>query len=556
MTQNDLRQHSRVLTDPDRWPPRAMLRALGLGDADLARPLIGIANTWSGAMPCNAHLREVALDVAAGIRAAGGTPLEFGTVAVSDAVLARGGASLISREVIADSIELAAHAYGFDALVTLAACDKTNAGCALGLARVNRPGVYLFGGTMASGVVAGREVSIQDMAEAVGQFAAGTLTARDMDEMEKAVCPGPGACTGMYTAASLSVALEALGMSIPGMAAIPAVSEARKHAAWRTGAQAVETLRLGIRPADVITRPALLNAVTVAAALGGSTNVVLHLIALARTLGVALVLEDFDAISARTPRLGDFLPSGPHFMRDLDRIGGLPVVIRELLDAGHLEGSALCVDGRTLAERHAEVGPLPRGQRVVWPVAAPRAPASGWSVFYGDLAPEGAVLKATGFDARLFRGPAVVFDSEPEAYARVRAGAVKAGCVVVIRNEGPAGGPGMSETARVTAVLIGLGLKDSVALLTDGRFSGVTHGYAIGHVAPEAARGGPIGLVRDGDIVVIDPARRRIDVEVSPEAWEARRAAWSAPVAQPGPGVFAKYARLAGSAADGAITTG
>lgn len=556
MSEHDIRQHSRILTDPDRWPPRAMLRALGLGDEDFARPLIGIANTWSGAMPCNAHLREVAVDVAEGVRAAGGTPLEFGVVAVSDAVLARGGASLISREVIADSIELAANAYGFDALVVLAACDKTNAGCALGLARVDRPGVYLFGGTMASGVVKGREVSIQDMAEAVGQFAAGALDADDMVEMEKAVCPGPGACTGMYTAASLSVALEALGMSIPGMASIPAVSETRKNAAFRSGAQVVETLRLGIRPSMVITRPALLNAITVAAALGGSTNVVLHLLALARTLDVELTLEDFDRISANTPRLGDFLPSGPHFMRDLEGVGGLPVVIRELLAAGLLDGSVTTIDGRSLAERHAETGPVPANQQVIYPAAAPRAPSSGWSVFYGDLAPEGAVLKATGFDARLFRGPAVVFESEPQAYEQVRKGAVKAGDVVVIRNEGPAGGPGMSETARVTAVLIGLGLKDSVALLTDGRFSGVTHGYAIGHVAPEAARGGPIALLRDGDMVTIDPESRRIDVEVDPEEWQARRAAWAAPVTAPAPGVFAKYARLAGSAADGAISAG
>lgn len=553
---HDIRQHSRILTDPDRWPPRAMLRALGLTDADFAKPLIGIANTWSGAMPCNVHLRDVAVDVAEGVRAAGGTPLEFATVAVSDAVLARGGASLISREVIADSIELAAHAYGFDALVTLAACDKTNAGVALGLARVNRPGIYLFGGTMASGVVKGREVSIQDMAEAVGAFAAGTMDADDLSEMEKAVCPGPGACTGMYTAASLSVSLEALGMSIPGMASVPAVSGARDKAAFRTGVQVVETLKRGIRPSDVITRPALLNAITVAASLGGSTNVVLHLIALARTLQVELSLEDFDRISRETPRLGDFLPSGPYFMRDLETVGGLPVVIRALLDSGHLEGSVLTVDGSTLAERHAETGPVPDGQRVIWPVAAPRAPSSGWSVFYGDLAPGGAVLKATGFDARLFRGPAKVFSSEPDAYAQVRAGAVKPGDVVVIRGEGPAGGPGMSETARVTAVLVGLGLKDSVALLTDGRFSGVTHGYAIGHVAPEAARGGPIALVQEGDMVVIDPERRRIDLEITPAEWQARRAAFRTPERAPSTDVFGKYARLVGSAADGAITTG
>lgn len=553
---DDLRRFSRVLTDPDRWPPRAMLRALGLSDEDFRKPLIGIANTWSGAMPCNAHLREVAVDVAQGIREAGGTPLEFATVAVSDAVLARGGASLISREVIADSIELAANAYGFDALVTLAACDKTNAGVALGLARVNRPGLYLFGGTMASGVVGGREVSIQDMAEAVGAFAAGSMSADDLAAMEKAVCPGPGACTGMYTAASLSVSLEALGLSIPGMASIPAVSEGRRTAALRSGQQVVETLRRGIRPSDVVTRPALLNAITVAAALGGSTNVVLHLMALARTLGVALTLDDFDRISRSTPRLGDFLPSGPHFMRDLERVGGLPVVIRALLDSGHLDGSVLTIDGRTLSERHADTGPLPQGQSVIWPVSAPRAPTSGWSVFYGDLAPEGAVLKATGFDARRFRGPARVFSSEPEAYARVREGAVQAGDVVVIRGEGPAGGPGMSETARVTAVLVGLGLKDSVALLTDGRFSGVTHGYAIGHVAPEAARGGPIALVRDGDIVVIDPETRRIDLEIPPEEWQARRAAWQRPDPAPALDVFGKYARLVGSAADGAITSG
>lgn len=550
----DLRSRSSALTGEGKWASRAMLHGLGLTDDDLERPLIGIANTWSGAMPCNNHLRRVAEDVAEGVRAAGGTPLEINTVSVSDAVLARGGASLISRELIADSIELASAAYAFDAMVTIAACDKTNSGAGVGMARVDIPSVYLFGGTMSRGRFAGRDVSIQDMAEAVGRHASGQMTTDDMRELERSVCPGSGACTGMYTASTMATALEVLGFTVPGASTIPAVSPDRQKVAFESGVLAVQALRAGVTPRQLICRESLINAVTVTAALGGSTNLVLHLMAIAREAGADLCLEDFHEVSARTPRIGDFLPSGTHFMDDLHTVGGIPVVLRTLLDAGLLFGDVPTADGRTLADRLQDTPPPSGDQSVIRPIGQPLSPSSGWSIFYGDLAPDGAVLKATGTDARRFEGTALVYESEAEAYTGIRAGEASAGTVVVIRNEGPVGGPGMAETSKVTAAIVGLGHKDDVALLTDGRFSGITHGYAIGHISPEAAVGGPLALVRTGDRIIIDPKTRRIDVEVPAEEWTDRRAAWQPAVRPPSSSVFAKYAALVGSASDGAVT--
>ncbi|WP_283095614.1 dihydroxy-acid dehydratase [Nocardioides alcanivorans] len=550
----ELRARSKALTEEGRWGARAMLRGLGLSDQDFDRPIVGIANTWSGAMPCNNHLRQVAVDVAAGVRAAGGTPLEVNTIAVSDAVLARGGASLVSREVIADSIELAAEAYAFDALVTIAACDKTNSGAALGMVRTDIPSVYLFGGTMARGVCESRDVSIQDMAEAVGKYSAGEMSLDQMRAMERAVCPGSGACTGMYTASTMATALEVLGFAVPGMSSIPAVSEQRSRASYDTGVLAMEALRTGTTPRRLVSRASLLNAIAVTAALGGSTNLVLHLMAIAREAGVELELEDFHRISAATPRIGDFLPSGRHFMEDLGTAGGVPAVMRALLGAGLLNGEVPTADGRTLAEHLRHVALPSAGQTVVAHTDRPLAPSSGWSIFYGDLAPEGAVLKATGTDAPPFEGPAVVFESEHEAYLGVQAGAVTSGDVVVIRNEGPVGGPGMAETSKTTAAIVGRGHLDDVALLTDGRFSGITHGYAIGHIAPEAAVGGPLALVMTGDRITIDPAERRIDIDVPVVEWTRRRESWKAPESTASSSVFAKYAALVGSASDGAVT--
>lgn len=550
----DLRERSRILTSPRSVGPRTMLRALGLTEEDMARPIVGIANTWSGAMPCNAHLRELADDVAAGIREAGGTPLEINTVSVSDGILARGGASLISREVIADSIELAATAYAFDAMVTIGACDKTNPGCVMAMMRVNIPAVHLYGGSTPPGCFQGRDVSIQSVAEAAGQHAAGRLSDADLAEIERVAVPEKGSCAGMFTANTMASVIEALGLTAANSAAPPSISAERRSVAHRSGVVAMQALQAGITPRDVLTTQALENGIATAAAIGGSTNAILHLLAIAAEAGVELDIDTFGEVSDRTPRIGDFTPSGKYVMADLHRVGGLPVVLRELIAADVLHPDARGVDGQTLAER-AGVEPLPAGQDVVTPAADPVEATGGWIILRGNLAPEGSVLKAPGTKVRRHVGRARVFESERAAYQAVIAGDVVEGDTVVIRYEGPVGGPGMSETARVTAAIVGKGFKDTVALITDGRFSGISHGIAIGHVAPEAAVGGPIGLVQDDDRIEIDLDERVIRLVVEPDELQRRRAAWVPPEPKDTGGVFAKYAATVGSASRGAVTT-
>ncbi|PKP97434.1 MAG: dihydroxy-acid dehydratase [Alphaproteobacteria bacterium HGW-Alphaproteobacteria-13] len=549
------RPRSRVLTNPGRYGSRAMLRAAGLGDDDFRKPLIGIANTWSGAMPCNMHLRGLAESVAEGITAAGGRPLEINTVSISDGILARGGASLISREIIADSIELAATGFGFDAIVAIGACDKTNPGCAMAMARLNIPAVYLYGGSIAPGNFRDRPVTIQDIAEMAGEMATGKATAEDLDELERVALPGPGACGGMFTANTMASAIETLGLTVANACSAPALSAERKRIAFETGQLAVDCLVRGVLPRDIITVASVRNAIAVVASMGGSTNAVLHLMAIAREAGIKLDLEEFQAVSDRTPHLGDFTPSGPHVMADLHAIGGLSVVQRTLLDAGVLDGSVPSVDGRTMAERLEGVV-RPDDQTVIASPDAPLHATGGWVVLRGDIAPEGSVLKATGTSLRRHVGRARVFESEPDAFRAIYKGQIVPGDTIVIRYEGPRGGPGMSETARVTAAVVGQGFKDSVALITDGRFSGLSHGLAVGHISPEAAVGGPIALIREGDEIIIDLDTRRIDVSVSDDEMHRRRQEWSPPALDESSSVYAKYARLVSSASSGATTSG
>lgn len=533
-------------------PPRAMLRGTGLTDADLSKPLIGIASTWSGAMPCNFHFRDLAEAVAEGVREAGGTPLEVNTVAISDGILARGGASLISREVIADSIELAAQAYGFDAMVTIGGCDKTNPACVMAMARLNIPSVYLYGGTSLPGKFQGRDVSIQDLAEAMGGRAAGTTTSDEVASLERAVCPGPGTCAGMFTANTMAAAIETIGLSAANGASAPAGSVARRELATESGRLAVELLQKDIRPRDVITSASVRAAISVAAALGGSTNAILHLLAIAGEADVPLDIDAFQEVSELTPKIADLAPSGRYLMADLHRVGGVPVVIKQLLDAGVVDGSTVTVDGRTLAARVLGAG-VPDGA-VVSPFDAPFDPTSGWHILYGSLSPEGSVLKATGTKIRNHVGRARVFESEPEAYAAIGRNEIVAGDTVVIRNEGPVGGPGMRETARVTAAIVGAGLKETVGLVTDGRFSGLSHGLVVGHVSPEAAVGGPIAAVRDGDEIEIDIDRRVVDLKVSDQEIRARLAEYVSRSVDHESSVFSKYAQLVSSASTGALT--
>jgi dihydroxy-acid dehydratase len=552
----DVRKHySSEITDGDAQAPmRAMLRAVGVSEANLRRPLVGIANTWVEATPCNYHLRSLAEDVKRGILDGGGTPLEFNTVAISDAVLSHKdmGASLISRELIADSVELATVAYGFDALVAIGGCDKTIPGCLMGIVRLNRPAIFLYGGSILPGEYRGRQVSIQEVAEAVGEVTSGRMSSTELRELEAVACPGFGACGGMFTANTMAAATEALGMTVADCTAAPAQDPRRRQLAYETGLEVMRTLTKGLRPRDILTRASMLNAIAVVASLGGSTNAVLHLMAIAMEAGIAVELEDFDKVSGRTPHLADLKPAGRYFMTDLDGVGGISAVIRLLVDAGLVDGSAGSIDGRSLAERTADAQPA-GDQDILRSVADPVHPSSGFAVLRGNLAPDGAVLKLTGTAHRKHTGRARVFDSELEAFTALGERRIEPGDTIVIRYEGPRGGPGMKETSRVTAALVGQGLKDTVAVITDGRFSGVTHGVAIGHVAPEAALGGPIALVEDGDTIVVDVDRRRVDVTLSAADFKSRRRRWVPPAPRHASGVFAKYAALVGSASEGAI---
>ena len=552
-----LNQRSRVITQgPDRAPSRAMLKAVGLTDEDLDRPLVGVANTWIEVMPCNFHLRRLSARVKEGIRAAGGTPIEFNTVAVSDGIsMGTEGmkASLISREVIADSIELVTRGHLFDAVVALSGCDKTIPGTVMALARLDLPSLMLYGGSIMPGRFQGRDVTIQDVFEGVGAHAAKKMTDAELLDLESRACPGPGACGGQFTANTMATAFEVLGISPVGTASVPAMDERKDDVAFRAGEMVMELLKKGVSARQIITRPALENAVAAVAATGGSTNGVLHLLGVAREAEVELRIDDFDRISSRTPLIADLKPGGRFVANDLYHAGGVPLVARRLLDAGRLDGGCMTVTGRTLGEEVRDVEESP-GQEVVRPVAAPLKPTGGLVILRGNLAPEGCVVKVAGHERKLHRGPARVFDREEDSFQAVQNGEIREGDVVVIRYEGPVGGPGMREMLGVTAALVGAGLGESVALLTDGRFSGATHGLMAGHVAPEAARGGPIAVVRDGDPIVFDVDARRLDVEVSEQEMDARLRRWKAPEPRYASGVMAKYARLVSSASEGAVT--
>ena len=550
------RRSGRMTDGADRAPARAMLKAIGFSDEDLARPLIGVATTWIETMPCNYNQRELAAHVKAGIRAAGGTPMEFNTVSVSDAVsMGTEGmkASLVSRELIADSIELVARGHLFDSLVCLVGCDKTIPAAAMALGRLDIPGLVLYNGTILPGTFRGRDVTIQTVFEAVGAYRAGKITAQELWELENVACPGAGACGGQYTANTMATVLEFLGLSPAGLNAIPAVDPEKAAAARRCGELAAGLVRDDVHPSSMVTRGAVENAIASVAATGGSTNAVLHLLAIAQEFGVPLDIDEFGEVADRTPVIADLVPGGRFVALDMYRAGGVGLVMRELLKRGLLHGDERTVDGRTIAEIAAAAEETP-GQEVVRPIEDPLKATGGLSILRGTLAPEGCVVKLAGHERRHHRGPARVFDSEEGCFAAVKAQQIAEGDVIVIRYEGPIGGPGMREMLGVTAALVGEGMGDKVALLTDGRFSGATHGLMAGHVAPEAALGGPIALVRDGDPVVFDVDGHRLDLEVSAEELARRRVDWRSPPPRYTSGVFAKYAALVGSASQGAVT--
>ena len=545
-----------LTTGPSRAPARAMLKAVGFSDADLRKPLIGVANTWIEIGPCNYHLRTLAADVKEGIRRAGGTPMEFNTVSISDGItMGTEGmkASLISREVIADSIELVTRGNGFDGLVVLVGCDKTIPGGVMALARLNVPGAVLYGGSIMPGSFQGHEVTIQDVFEAVGAHAAGRMTDKELKTLEDTACPGAGACGGQFTANTMAIVCEALGMAALGSGSVPALDPRKPEVARGVGEQVVQLVRSKTKPRSIITRRAIENAIAVVAATGGSTNAVLHLLAIANEAGVELSMNDFDRISSKTPLIADLKPSGRFVASDLHAAGGSPLVIKRLIESGAINGEVPTVTGATLAAEAAKAVETP-GQEVVRPIDRPLKPTGGLVILFGNIAPEGAVLKLSGTERARHRGPARVFESEEQAFEAVQRQAIKAGDVVVIRNEGPAGGPGMREMLAVTAAIVGAGLGDSVALLTDGRFSGATRGFTIGHVSPEASRGGPIAAIKEGDTISIDVDKRRLDIELSAEEIKARLAAWQAPAPRYKTGVMAKYARMVSSASVGATT--
>jgi dihydroxy-acid dehydratase len=557
MTQNPARRRSAALVEGlGRAPARAMLKAVGLTDEDLSKPLVGVANTWIEIMPCNVHLRAMAGFVKEGIRAAGGTPIEFNTIAVSDGIsMGTEGmkASLISREVVADSIELVARGHLLDAVVALAGCDKTIPGAAMALARLDLPALVLYGGSIAPGTFQGRDVTIQDVFEAVGAQAAGRMSVEDLRALEDRACPGAGACGGQFTANTMATALEFLGLSFMGSAGVPAEDPARQDVARAAGRMVMEALQADRRPGRLLTRGAFENAITSIAATGGSTNGVLHLLALARESGVPLEIDDFDRLSRRTPILADLKPGGRYVATDMQRAGGTRLLARRLAEAGLLNADEATISGRTLGEEAREGRETP-GQKVIRPLSDPVQGTGGLAILKGNLAPEGCVVKTAGHTRPRHRGPARVFDREEEAFAAVQARRIVPGDVMVIRYEGPSGGPGMREMLAVTAALVGQGLGEQVALLTDGRFSGATHGLMAGHVAPEAARGGPIAAVREGDMIRFDVDARRLDVEIPDEEIRSRLQSWTAPPPRYPRGVFAKYARLVSSASEGAVT--
>lgn len=557
MTQSTLKPRSHILIDgANRAGARAMLRACGFGDSDFAKPLIGVANTWIEIGPCNYHLRELAVHVKEGIRAAGGTPLEFNTVSISDGItMGTEGmrASLISREVIADSIELVTRGTLFDALIVLVGCDKTIPGGIMALARLNIPGLILYGGSIAPGQFEGHAVTIQDVYEAVGKHSSGAMSDAQLHALEVAACPGAGACGGQFTANTMAMVSEFLGIAPMGLSSVPATNSGKAAAGKRSGELVLDLLRKNVTPSKIITKTAIENAITGVAASGGSTNAVLHLLAIANEAHLSLNIDDFDRISKRTPILADLKPAGRFVATELYAAGGTALLAKRLVEAGLLRGDALTVTGRTLGEEAGAAKETP-GQQVVRKLSAPLKPTGGLVILKGNLAPEGCVMKVAGHDFKTFRGPARVFNTEEAAFAAVDSRAIKPGDVIVIRYEGPKGGPGMREMLAVTAALVGAGLGDSVALLTDGRFSGATHGLMAGHVAPEAANGGPIAAIADGDVIVFDVPARKLNVELSDAEIQQRLAGWKPPAPRFTNGVFAKYALLVSSSSLGAIT--
>lgn len=553
----DLKHASRTLTDgPDRAPARAMLRAIGMQDEDFKRPLIGVANTWIEVMPCNFHLRRLSAKVKDGIRAAGGVPIEFNTVSVSDGIaMGTEGmkASLISREIIADSIELVARGHLFDAVIALAGCDKTIPGTVMALARLDLPSIMLYGGSIMPGLYDGRDVTIQDVFEAVGAHSAGRMSLEDLERLERVACPGSGACGGQFTANTMAMAIEVLGMAPMGSGSIPAMDPSKDEVAFQTGQLIIDVLKQDLRPHEIITRNSLENSISAVVSSGGSTNGVLHLLAIAREMGVPLEIDDFDQIGAKTPLLADMKPGGRYFAKDLYDAGGIQLLAQRLLDGGLLKQEEMTITGKTIGEEVATATESP-GQTVVMPVDRPIKPTGGLVILRGNLAPEGCVVKVAGHERMNHRGPARIFDREEDAFSAVRDRKISPGDVVVIRYEGPKGGPGMREMLGVTAALVGEGLGDSVALVTDGRFSGATHGLMAGHVAPEAAVGGPIAALRNGDNISFDINSRRLDVELPDAEIQSRLRKWIAPPPRYTKGVMAKYARLVSSASEGAVT--
>lgn len=557
MTGSSLKSRSSALIDgPHRAGARSMLRACGLRDDDFTKPLIGVANTWIEIGPCNYHLRELAVHVKEGIRAAGGTPLEFNTISISDGItMGTEGmrASLISREVITDSIELVTRGNLFDALIVLVGCDKTIPAGIMALARLNIPGLVLYGGSIAPGKFEGHSVTIQDVYEAIGSHSHGDMSDARLKALEETACPGAGACGGQFTANTMALVCEFLGIAPMGLSSVPATDSGKAHAGHRAGELVMDLLRGNVTPSEIITKAAIENAIAGVAATGGSTNSVLHLLAIANEARIPLSIDDFDRISARVPIIADLKPGGRFVATDLYAAGGTALVAKRLLDAKFLRGDAITVTGRTIAEEAAAARETPN-QEVVRKIEAPLKPTGGLVILKGNLAPDGCVIKVAGHNYQHFRGPARVFDNEELAFAAIEKNQIKAGDVIVIRYEGPKGGPGMREMLAVTAALVGAGLGDSVALLTDGRFSGATHGFMVGHVAPEAADGGPIATVADGDIVVFDIPSRKLDVELTDAEIQKRLASWKPPAPRFTSGVMAKYALLVSSAAIGAVT--
>ena len=557
MTQPAPKPRSHTLIDgANRAGARAMLRASGLRDEDFAKPLVGVANTWIEIGPCNYHLRELAEHVKAGIRAAGGTPLEFNTVSISDGItMGTEGmrTSLVSREVIADSIELVSRGNLFDALIVLVGCDKTIPGGVMSLARLNIPGLILYGGSIAPGHFEGHDVTIQDVYEAIGKHARGGITDAQLKSLETAACPGAGACGGQFTANTMALVCEFLGIAPMGLSSVPATNAAKGNAGYRAGEMVMDLLRRDVTPSKIITKSAIENAIAGVAATGGSTNSVLHLLAIANEANIPLSIDDFDRISSRVPILADLKPGGRFMATDLYAAGGTALVAKRMLEAKLLRGECLTVTGRTLAEEAAAAKEADK-QEVVRKLDAPLKPTGGLVILKGNLAPEGCVIKVAGHNLQAFSGPAKVFDNEEAAFAAVEDGSIKAGDVVVIRYEGPKGGPGMREMLQVTAALVGAGLGDSVALLTDGRFSGATHGFMAGHVAPEAANGGPIAAVAEGDTIVFDIAKRTLNVKLTDAEIQRRLSTWKPPAPRYTSGVMAKYALLVSSSSLGAVT--